>query len=132
VQHLAKSSRAWAPNAGLLVANLTHRLVEGTDWAYSEFASYDLGQAVAHMTFQAQNLGFAVRQFRAFDRAGLTAEFDVPPHWEVTSMSAVGRVPSEPGSAASSTSEPAGSVARRARRPIAELRWPADEPGGDR
>ncbi len=28
--------RRWAPDAGLLVANLSHRYVEGTDWEYSE------------------------------------------------------------------------------------------------
>jgi hypothetical protein len=44
------------------------------------------------MTIQAQSLGLATRQFRAFDRDGLTREFAVPPHWEVTTMSAFGRI----------------------------------------
>jgi nitroreductase len=91
VAHLAPSTARWAPTAGLLVANLCHRLVEDTDWDYSEFSAYDLGQAVAHMTVQAQALGLAARQFRAFDRAGLEKEFAVPPHWEVTTMAAYGR-----------------------------------------
>ncbi len=68
VAHLAGSSAAWAPTAGLLVANLAHRYVEGTDWEYSEFSVYDLGQAVAHMTLQAGALGLSARQFRAFNR----------------------------------------------------------------
>ncbi len=84
--------RRWAPAASLLVANLALRLVEGTDWEYSEFALYDLGQAVAHMTVQGRALGLQARQFRAFDREGIEAEFAVPPHWEVTSMTAFGRV----------------------------------------
>jgi nitroreductase len=91
VRHLARSSASWAPSASLLVANLAHRYVESTDWDYSEFALYDLGQAVAHMTVQAQALGLQARQFRAFDRAGLTGEFGVPAHWEVTTMAAFGR-----------------------------------------
>jgi len=91
VRHLAGSSAAWAPSASLLVANLAHRYVESTDWDYSEFALYDLGQAVAHMTVQAQALGLQARQFRAFNRAGLAGEFDVPAHWEVTTMAAFGR-----------------------------------------
>jgi nitroreductase len=91
VRHLAGSSAGWAPSASVLVANLAHRFVEGTDWEFSEFALYDLGQAVAHMTIQAQALGLRARQFRAFDRAGLTAEFAVPAHWEVTTMTAFGR-----------------------------------------
>ena len=90
VRHLAGSSSAWAPTAGLLVVNLSHRHVEGTDWEYSEFSLYDLGQAVAHMTLQASALGLAVRH-RAFRREAVAAEFAVPEHWEVTTMSAVGR-----------------------------------------
>ena len=122
VRHLARSSRAWAPTAGLLVANLSHRLVEDTDLDYSEFSVYDLGQAVAHMTFQAQSLGLSARQFRAFDREGLAAEFDVPPHWEVTTMSAIGRVPAEmlPPAATS----PDGVQTSRDRRPLSDVRWP--------
>ena len=68
VHHLASSSAQWAPTASLLVANLSHRLVEDTDWDYSEFALYDLGQAVAHMTVQARALGLYVRQFRSRSR----------------------------------------------------------------
>src|SRR3954451_4619347 len=93
VRHLANSTRRWAPDAGLLVANLSHRYVEDTDWEYSEFAVYDLGQAVAHMTVQAAALGMMVRQFRAFDRAALAADFGIPPHWEATTMAAFGRAP---------------------------------------
>jgi nitroreductase len=90
VAHLARSSQAWAPDAGLLLANLAQRHVDGTELEYSEFAHYDLGQSVAHLTFQAHHLGLAVHQFRAFDREALAREFDVPPHWQVTSMAAVG------------------------------------------
>jgi nitroreductase len=118
VRHLARSSAAWAPSASVLVANLAHRYVEGTDWEYSEFALYDLGQAVAHMTVQARSLGLQARQFRAFDRAGLTAEFAVPEHWEVTTMSAYGRA--LPG-ATPATDPP------RQRRTISEIRWPVDD-----
>jgi nitroreductase len=90
VAHLAGSSARWAPQASVLVANLAHRFVEGTDWEYSEFALYDLGQAVAHMTFQAQALGLHARQFRAFDREALEETFEVPPHWQLTTMTAFG------------------------------------------
>lgn len=90
VRHLAGSAAAWAPDAGLLIANLAHRWVEGSGFEYSEFAHYDLGQAVAHLTFQAHALSLAVHQFRAFDRQAVAAEFNVPVHWEVTSMAAIG------------------------------------------
>ena len=125
VARLYPSARRWAPSASLLVANLSHRLVESTDWEYSEFSHYDLGQAVAHLTLQAQALGLGVRQFRAFDRDGVAADFDVPAHWEVTSMAAIGRaavevVPHSPDESAS-----------RRRLSLQEILWvPLDEGSG--
>jgi nitroreductase len=121
VPYLKGSSRPWASTASLLVANLCHRFVEDTDWDYSEFALYDLGQAVAHMTVQAQALGLFARQFRAFDRPGLAAEFAVPPHWEVTTMTAFGRVPN------GATRKPQHAKARP-RRPRSDIEWPIGNP----
>jgi nitroreductase len=137
-RHLAGSSAAWAPAASLLLANLAHRYVEGTDWEYSEFSLYDLGQAVAHMSLQAEALGLSARQFRAFDRDGVTAEFAVPPHWQVTTMTAIGRAagkarPEEEGPAPSSagpapsSAGPAPSSAGgppRRRRAVSDIVWP--------
>jgi nitroreductase len=124
-RHLTGSSAAWAPSASLLVANLCHRYVEDTDWEYSEFALYDLGQAVAHMTLQAQALGLHARQFRAFNRTALAAEFAVPQHWEITTMSAFGRLPPDlpngPESVTTETRPPRG------RRSSREIRWVAGD-----
>jgi nitroreductase len=89
-RHLAASARRWASPASALVVNVAHRHVGDTDLAYSEFADYDLGQAVAHMTLQAQAMGLACRQFRAFDLPALTAELGLKAGWEVVSMTAVG------------------------------------------
>jgi len=123
VARLAPSARRWAPTAALLVANLSHRLVESTDWEFSEFSQYDLGQAVAHLTLQAQALGLGVRQFRAFDRDGIATDFDVPAHWEVTSMAAIGRATLDHGPAT-----PAASPSRR-RLDLGEILWvPLDVP----
>lgn len=90
VAHLARSSSIWAPDAALLMANLAHRYVAGSDFEYSEFAHYDLGQALAHVTFQAHAMGIQVHQFRAFDRDAVAQDFQVPAHWEVTTMAAIG------------------------------------------
>lgn len=87
---LAGSSRPWAEQASLLVVNLCHTRVEDTDWQYSEFSLYDLGQAVAHMTIQAHAMGLACRQLAAFDQHALTDLLAVPPHWEIVTMTAVG------------------------------------------
>ena len=121
VRHLAGSARPWAPTASLLIANLCHRWVEGTDWDYSEFALYDLGQAVAHLSLEAEALGLAVRQFRAFDRDGLAREFVVPDHWEVTTMAAVGAIPA--GERAHAAALPTGELVPRSRRGLDELLW---------
>jgi len=124
VTHLFPSSRRWAPTAALLVANLSHRLVESTDWEYSEFAHYDLGQAVAHLTLQAQALGLGVRQFRAFDRDGIAGDFEVPTHWEVTSMAAIGRPDADV------TPPTADDSVSRQRLSLEEILWvPMDDEG---
>lgn len=115
VRHLARSSSAWAPPASTLVANLTQVGVEDApDWEYSEFSRYDLGQAVAHMCVQALALGFDSHQFRAFDREGVSAEFGVPAHIEVVSMTAFGVADHRPGE----VSSPGTSRERRSRGAI--------------
>jgi nitroreductase len=117
VRHLARSSSAWAPAASLLVVNLAHIWVEGTtDLAYSEFSRYDLGQAVAHMTIQGLSIGLDAHQFRAFNQAAIAAEFDVPPHWEVTSITAFGTA----AHAATAATTPGSS---RDRASIGDITW---------
>jgi nitroreductase len=123
MKHLAGSSRPWAGDASLLIANLAHRYVEETTWEYSEFSLYDLGQAVAHMTLQAQALGLSARQFRAFDRDALAAEFGVPAHWELTTMTAIGRAATD---VPASVSDPA-TAAPRQRRALEEILWPTEQ-----
>jgi nitroreductase len=115
--HLAPSSARWATDAGLLVVTLTRRHVDDTQLPYSEFADYDLGQAVAHMTVQAQAMGLAAHQFRAFDLEGLTKELDPNPGWVIVSMVAVGKAAGRP---------PEG----RDRRSVAHLRSAPWSPGG--
>jgi len=106
-RRLAPSSSRWALTASLLIVNLAHRTIESSDIEYSEFSDYDLGQAVAHLTLQAQALGWACRQFRAFDLEGLSEDLAVPPGWQIRSMTAVGRA--------------AGQIPPRERRPLAAL-----------
>ena len=120
-EHLAGSSRPWAADASVLIANLAHRYVQDTDWEYSEFSLYDLGQAVAHMTIQAQALGFFARQFRAFNRDALHQDFAVPEHWELATMTAIGR----PAGAISEESlSNAERPPARQRRALEDLLWP--------
>jgi len=111
-RRLAPSSARWASSASLLIVNLAHRWVENSEIEYSEFADYDLGQAVAHLTLQAQALGWACRQFRAFDLDGLSEDLHVAAGWQIRSMTAVGRAK--------------GHAPPRERRPLADLAPPID------
>jgi nitroreductase len=113
---LAPSARRWAPDASLLVVNVCHRYVEGTDWDSSEFAEYDLGQSVAHMSLQAMSMGLFSRQFRAFDRGAVERELGVPEHWVAMTITAIGRPAQE---------QPADG---RLRRPLADVWWQPGPP----
>jgi nitroreductase len=89
---LAPSVRRWAPAASALLFAL-HQVASGPEddaLVYSDYAAYDLGQAVAQLTLQATALGLSCHQFAAFDHDGLAAACDVPPHWSVTTGIAVG------------------------------------------
>jgi nitroreductase len=92
VEHLAGSTRRWAPAASALVFTL-HQVASGPEedaLVYSDYAAYDLGQAVAHLTVQAASMGLSTHQFAAFDHAGLAVRAHVPPHWRLTTGIAVG------------------------------------------
>lgn len=118
LRYLAPSSARWAPAAGLLVVTLAHQTVGDSDLEYSEFSDYDLGQAVAHLTLQAQALGLSARQFRAFDREALTADLAPAPGWQIRTMIAVGA--------------PANAAGDRPRRSVEDLQtapWPETTAG---
>ena len=114
VELLAPSVRRWAPAASALVFTL-NQVASGPEedaLGYSDYAQYDLGQAVAHLTVQASALGLGVHQFAAFDHDGLTRLAAVPPHWRVTTGLAVGlAVESD--------------LVSRTRRPLSELAFGA-------
>ena len=118
IEVLLQAAR-WAPSAG------NSQFVEDTDWEFSEFSVYDLGQAVAHMSIQAQALGLHVRQFRAFDRDGIAKEFAIPEHWEVTTLAAIGHAAPGSGRTAQDPAlDDTGEPPIRSRRALDEILWP--------
>ncbi len=88
-----------AASAALLVANLSHRLVESTDWEFSEFARCGPrpGGRPPHPAGPGAGAGGPPVP-RVRPRTGIATDFEVPTHWEVTSMAAIGHpiVVSEP------------------------------------
>lgn len=57
-------NRVWAPRASLLILGLVERT--GEDGVRQRFAEYDLGQAIAHLSVQALQLGLFARQMGGF------------------------------------------------------------------
>ena len=82
---LMEGNRAWAECASVLViAVATRDFDRGGD---NFWASYDLGQAVAHMTVQATALGLSMHQMGGFDRAKATEVLAIPEgHFPVAAM----------------------------------------------
>lgn len=81
-------NQAWADSAAVLVVNLAETVdPEGTP---RPWARYDLGQAVAHLTVQAQHEGLHTHQMGGFDAAKLRDAFELDDRLEVVSVTAIG------------------------------------------
>ena len=109
-------NQAWADSAAALVVNIAEVADEGG--APRPWAKYDLGQAVAHMSVQAQHDGLHTHQMGGFDAARLAEAFGLRGGLEVVSITAVGKVGD-----ASALPEPLREreVAPRSRKPLDQL-----------
>jgi nitroreductase len=102
VDCLDPGNRDWASHASaLLVAVRTDANAKGP----LSHAAYDLGQAMAHLTFQAAAEGLTVRQMGGFDAAALAAEFDLAAPLVPTTVAAIG-VAGDPADLPESVSGP--------------------------
>ncbi|MGO4254976.1 nitroreductase family protein [Marmoricola sp. RAF53] len=93
---LSRGNKSWVPAASAVLISL-HRVGDDEDPAltYSDYAAYDLGQAVAHLTVQAQAMGLHTHQFAGFDHGRVAELFRVPAAWKVTTAIAVGERPAD-------------------------------------
>lgn len=91
VSTLSRGNVSWVPNASAVLVSL-HRAGDDEDpsLTFSDYAAYDLGQSVAHLTVQAHSMGLSVHQFAGFDHDAVAELFAVPPAWKVTTGIAVG------------------------------------------
>jgi nitroreductase len=87
--HLAPGNRAWADTASALV--VVGAVTTGPDGAPRPWAVYDTGQAVAHLTVQAQHDGLAVHQLGGFDRDAVAGLLVADEPVEPVVVLAVGR-----------------------------------------
>lgn len=89
VATLNRGNVRWAPAAPVLLLAVAARQLD--DGQAARHAAYDLGQSVAHLTFQAATLGLAVHQMAGFDCEAAERALGVPPDHEAYSVVAVGR-----------------------------------------
>lgn len=125
VEHLSRGNASWAPRASALAFSL-HQVASGPEEGapiYSDYAAYDLGQAVAQLGVQAASMGLVIHQFAGFDHAGLAAATGVPPHWRLTTGIAIGLALADDAEADSLLRE--RDHRPRDRKPLAELAFGA-------
>lgn len=90
VSHLMGFNQAWAGSAAALVVNIAETTT--TDGNPQPWAEYDLGQAVAYLSLQAQSEGLHLHQMGGIDREALAAAFDLDDRHAVVSVTALGRI----------------------------------------
>lgn len=78
----------WAPTSPVLVLNIAQHLTEAGE--PNGTAMYDLGQAVAHFTFQAMHEGIYVHQMSGFDPQKASQIFKIPKEYIAVSVMALG------------------------------------------
>lgn len=88
VDALQGFNQAWAGAAAALIVNVAE--THTADGAEQPWASYDLGQAVAHYSLQAREEGLYVHQMGGFDRQAIRDAFSLADGLEPVSISAIG------------------------------------------
>ncbi|MFC6356139.1 nitroreductase family protein [Luethyella okanaganae] len=81
-------NQAWADSAALLIVNIAE--VTDADGKPRPWGRYDLGQAVAHLSVQAQHEGLHTHQMGGFEAAHLHEAFGLDDSLEVVSVMAIG------------------------------------------
>ena len=114
VELLMPGNVPWAQHASALIVAVADTTQEST----APWALYDTGQAVAHLSVQAEELGLAVHQMGGFDAAGVGERFGLDEALKPIAVVALGRL--DPDAA---LPEPYYERERapRERRPVSEL-----------
>ena len=83
-------NQAWAGSASALVVNIAE--TQTADGNPQPWAVYDLGQAVAYLSLQAQSEGLHLHQMGGFDADAIAAAFGLDERHSVISVTAIGRL----------------------------------------
>lgn len=109
-------NRTWADAASVLIVNVVEIARDGRP--ENPWGHYDLGQAVAHLTVQAQHEGLHTHQMGGFHSSTIASVFGLSDSQIVVSITALGRladVDTLPPELLERESQP------RTRKPLAEL-----------
>ncbi|MFF1879451.1 nitroreductase family protein [Leifsonia sp. NPDC058230] len=87
-QNLVGFNAAWAGSASVLIVALAE--VIDSDGNARRWATYDLGQAIAHLSIQAHHDGLHVHQMGGFVVEGLRSAFDIDDRFLPVSITALG------------------------------------------
>ncbi|MHA7279647.1 nitroreductase family protein [Arthrobacter sp. MDT2-2] len=116
VSALVGFNAAWAHHASALIVGIAETSsVEGDVRPYAE---YDLGQAVAHLSVQAEAEGLVTHQMAGVEWDRIVAAFDLPDNMKPMTITAVGTV-DEPDKLPEALAE--RETAPRTRLPLEEL-----------
>lgn len=88
IEALTGRNPIWAKNAPVLIVAVAKLNLENP--AFSRYAYYDLGQAMAHLTIQAAHVGLHVHQMAGFAGQKIRELFEIPEGYDVVTVSAVG------------------------------------------
>jgi nitroreductase len=86
---LKVNNQIWAKKASLLILTMV-RIDSEITKQINKHALYDLGNSVAHLTFQAMAMGIYIRQMGGFDPDKTRAIFAVPDNFIPVSVLAIG------------------------------------------
>ncbi|HEU5224157.1 MAG TPA: nitroreductase family protein [Candidatus Lumbricidophila sp.] len=90
VDKLTGFNQTWVPAAAAVIVNVA--VVSDETGKERPTAIYDLGQAVAHLSLQAQHDGLHTHQMTGFDKEAVAEAFGLSEHELAFSIIAVGRL----------------------------------------
>jgi len=85
---LAPGNQVWARNSAVLLVAVAETVDE--DGAPRPWAQYDVGQAVAHLSMQAQAEGLVVHQMGGFSADALSSAFGLEERFQPMVVAAIG------------------------------------------
>lgn len=86
---LLEWNQQWAKTAPVLVLSIGSTHYEKTH-KESDIFKYDVGQAIAYLTFQAKEEGLMMHQMGGFSKKKATEHFGIPEHFMPLTVSAIG------------------------------------------